>query len=798
MRSRWVGGAAIVLIAAGAIAWRQLGGGEASHGDLASEHGGNGVVAAGKAVVPRAAPAPVKDEVVAGGLRLEGQVIDEHQQPIDGATVVLELAEPRLATTTADGSFAFDGLRAGRYRVHARAGDRAGKAEVRLSATSDPAIVRMRRGDTLVVHVVDDRGPVANAEVTLWRDLPVRTNADGVATFAGVRAGEFFDMIEAKADGYAPSRLTITLSDDPGAFVERTIKLTRGAPLGGTVVGPDGAPVPHAHVAVASASRRGDSDGAIADDKGAWHVDAVGAGKYTLTATSEVYGPARGVELAVDGTTPRRDIVLHVAVDAQLVGTVVDAAGAPVTGATVLFGTGMGGGTTHRSDATGHFEVLGFPAGKHEVMAYEGTRASPVAEIEVGEDERVEVRLVLQEAAIAGVVVDERGEPVAEANVKALPAHGMTLSYNNNDTTDSHGRFAMTGIASGEYDVSAIRAEQSIRAYGGTRLHTGTTDARIVLPASATLTARVTLDGAPVPYFGVMLSTSGAPIGQAKGIRDPDGRLALHDLSVQTTSVIVAAPGAAQRVIKGVKLEAGKTTDLGDIALAHGQRVAGHVYDTSHAPVAGARVALGMPMPVEIDQDALLAMFRGTYEATTDAQGAFAFDGVTPNARDKLSATHPTLGASAALDLPTGDATVDLVLAGAGGIDGLVEGFTDMLGAVTARGGSGTTPRIADVDRAGMFHFDNVVPGDYTLAVSAAARQGRAAARHRDGRRRRAHDREARDRDHGADAGGQGRGRVPARRDAVGGGCVRRHAELRRRRGDVRDRVAGRLQGVRR
>jgi hypothetical protein len=48
------------------------------------------------------------DDDPKGALRLEGQVIDEHDRPVAGATVVLSSNPPRAATSEDDGGFSFD------------------------------------------------------------------------------------------------------------------------------------------------------------------------------------------------------------------------------------------------------------------------------------------------------------------------------------------------------------------------------------------------------------------------------------------------------------------------------------------------------------------------------------------------------------------------------------------------------------------------------------------------------------------------------------------------------------------
>jgi protocatechuate 3,4-dioxygenase beta subunit len=72
--------------------------------------------------------------------------------------------------------------------------------------------------------------------------------------------------------------------------------------------------------------------------------------------------------------------------------------------------------------------------------------------------------------AIEGRVIDERGEPVANADVMASPADGP--AYNNvsnrSRVTDDRGAFRLFGLAAGAYRVCAVPGPESIPTGGNT------------------------------------------------------------------------------------------------------------------------------------------------------------------------------------------------------------------------------------------------------------------------------------------------------------------------------------------
>ena len=127
-----------------------------------SNRGDEAASTAGSAVINRptgvigTGPAKLKGERArseVGALRLEGQVIDEHQQPVAGAQVTLFTREPKRATAEDDGTFVFENLAPGPYKVRAyKDAQSSDLVRTRLSETSEPVTLRMHLGATLVIH----------------------------------------------------------------------------------------------------------------------------------------------------------------------------------------------------------------------------------------------------------------------------------------------------------------------------------------------------------------------------------------------------------------------------------------------------------------------------------------------------------------------------------------------------------------------------------------------------------------------------------------------------------------------
>ena len=336
--------------------------------------------------------------------------------------------------------------------------------------------------------------------------------------------------------------------------------------------------------------------------------------------------------------------------------------------------------------------------------------------VRVGFGERLSKTLTNRR--IAGIVVDEHGNAVEEANVVATSASGRTTHA----VTDSNGRFEFEARDDGDYDVKAIWPTIRDSEYGVVqRVRPGDVQVRLVLPAAATLSGRVLLEGRPLPQFGVTLQTENfSPFGGWPiGVRSVDGHFMLRNVDPGTWRFTVVGPGTRHKVIDGVTAEAGKTLDLGDIVMERGDRIAGQVRDQAGAPVSGARVMIGRHLKDENTQ--LEQWLRGEYVTTTNPSGEFLFDGIDTHSPDfatpLIVATHVSAGASLLRELPDGSATIDLVLLGAGIIAGVVELTEGRHMSVLAKRPDEPPSRRRAPVRSGEFRFENVPAGDYEIAL---------------------------------------------------------------------------------
>lgn len=280
--------------------------------------------------------------------------------------------------TDAEGHFAFEGVREGRWYLGPLAPhfvlDSPASARVIASGAGGPVDVWMRPGGRVVGRVVDsaDR-PVAGAEVALTTSSMgimeaaadgevafLRQTADGDGRFAfpGVVPAEGYE-IAAIGMGIAVTHV-LDLEVKAGEDTVVEVRGQSGGRIRGRVFGaalgadsgesdPGGAPVPVArakigvvprglrHLKLAKAILL--ASHTTTDEDGSYLLEGVPPGAVDLLAMAEDYVPGRGPLVQVPGTpgveVEARDFML--VRGPKVSGRVVDADGGPVAGARILW-----------------------------------------------------------------------------------------------------------------------------------------------------------------------------------------------------------------------------------------------------------------------------------------------------------------------------------------------------------------------------------------------------------------------------------------------------------------------------
>lgn len=689
------------------------------------------------AVSTRGLPTIIDDDPK-GTLRIDGQVIDEHDAPVAHAKVAIDANPPIVVETESDGAFVFEGLIQRDYRIEATAGDYyAGPAHLRVTDHPEPITLRAHDGGRIQVSVTNRAtgAPVEGAEIELRSALTwtATTDAAGVAKLTGLGATSLPLVVHAAS--YAPATMMVKTSGNP-SLVERTgIALARGASLEGRVVDEHGQAIAHARVVATSASevltvtnpRR---DGVMTTADGSFSFPTLSAGAWRITATAGTHAPTTTAPISLDGEHARRDLEIQLRPGAVVRGLVTDATGAAVSGAEVsVVVHGYVPWRARRqaySDATGAFAISGLEPRAVDVVAWHDRGASTVAAVDlaVNPDQHLALTLDLR-GVLSGTVIDRRGRPVTDAQVVASPEWSASASVGDraawtvrglqDSVTDHGGAFRFAGLPDGSYTVRAARAgaaESVLWLSTGVASQPNAPPIQIVLSDDGRVIGRVVhVDGTPVTSLSVALGST-APLP----IMTTDGTFALP-ATAGTYAVTIAGTGFVT-TSTDIAVSEGTDVDLGTIVVESGRSISGRVVDERGIPVAGAVVVAGALVSGGGSTFYVKTESLGAKDAVTDAHGRFVLSGFPPASLTVVAGTASARSASVQLPPSAGSTALDLVLTATSSLEGKVtrngQPLADAL--ITASPvGAMWSSFFVTTGPDGAFAFDALAPGAYVV-----------------------------------------------------------------------------------
>jgi RNA polymerase sigma factor (sigma-70 family) len=684
----------------------------------------------------------IHDDDPKGTLRLEGQVVDEHDAPVAHAMVAIDANPPMVVKTQSDGAFVFEGLIHRDYRIEATSGDRyAGAARLRLSNKPEPVTLRMRKAGSVEVTVTDRAGgaPVEGAVVELcsWFSTltwTATTNAEGIATLTGIGAG--WSPLVVRAKGYAQAAIMLGTEGNADSVEHTALSLARGAALAGRVVDEKGTPVANARVVATSASDPEPidfvdpyRDAVVTGPDGSFAISTLSAGTWRMTASAGSYAPTTSAPIAVDGEHTRSGIELRLVAGAVVRGTVTDPTGAPVRAATVS--VVLRGYMPWRvrkqvvTDASGKFSIGGLAPRAVDVVAWHDSGASAIVPADLASTSEQDVTLKLDvTGAITGTVVDQSGQPIGDAQVRATPdwtggtadPAAWTVRGVQETMTDQGGAFRFAGLPDGSYRLRAARLSTS---EAGLWLSTGvvakpnTAPIKIVVAPDGRATGKIQLaDGKPATAFTITLDSTRPMSFVAK-----DGAFAVP-APRGTYELTVAGPGFVTTG-KQVTIAEGKDLDVGAITVTAGRSISGRVLDEHGAPVANATVAAGALLSGGGAELYIKSESIAAKDTKTDAHGRFVLDGFPPGSVTVI-AGKTSVGRSASVQLPASpdSVTLDLVLGATSGLDGRATRNGQPIGdtvIIASPVGAMWSSFFVTTGPDGTFAFDALAPGSYVV-----------------------------------------------------------------------------------
>lgn len=432
--------------------------------------------------------------ILQGGKVLSGVVVSRDGSPIAGARVTPfsvdenDLPEyesaARAVTSAGDGSFSLAHLLPGDWTLQTRAEGYGTELSPPTSADSGEARIVLSPGIDLECQVIhEDTGkPVAGVTVTLkyperrTNILSVTSGKNGIAVLAGLGKGSYFIDVENKLvalDGpplpavidpaRIPGQLKITVVDS-AQVRGRIFDETTNTGIPGVVFG-----------------ARSSSGGRVAysmpsEEDGSYLITGLPTGDYNvgpmkLPAAYPAYrGPSgyQSVSLTEGCVVDEVNFSISPSTGPGLAGVVVDTAGQPVAGASLLAreeGSGVGF-MNWFSDENGRFQIADYEEGtEHRLRATTRTaKSDELGPFTVGAPGSDAIEIVLSltcNGIIAGTLTDPQGRPIA-GNVSASlvsDSENPLLLIPGGDA-DGFGNFVLSEVCAGTYKLSCSSGQQ--------------------------------------------------------------------------------------------------------------------------------------------------------------------------------------------------------------------------------------------------------------------------------------------------------------------------------------------------
>lgn len=577
--------------------------------------------------------------------------------PLEG--VVVRAGESR-ATTAKDGTFLLENLPPGTVEVTAESGDRipldrpstrveqgktAGVPDLRLAAPASARILVQDPAGKALAGVPVRLLPAEGAPSPPGRPAAAVTGKDGAAVLSPIAPGAGHRVLVAAPEPFA-SRVTDAFVALAGETVDLgAVRLDAGGVLRGTILGPDGAPVPDAELLVFEGGTdplRVAADPAAggplllraaASSDGTFEVRRVPAGLRSLLARAPGRRPAWRTRFEVAAGGEGKDLALVLVPGATVIGVLLGEDGEPSIDALVValappLDAEAG---RARTGPEGRFRIEGLPPGTLRLRVVLPGEAFPDPLrplFEVVAPSADGLFRIPRCRVIEGTVLDPSGGPpravVTVGRLERGPASGPLVEVVREVErlpVAPDGTFATRPLPSGRYRLRADAPDGRIAAADAEIDEGPVAKVSLVLSIGSAIRGRIVAGPAArdLRQATVRVLVGGrAEAPSAPAVVEEGGSFSVNGVPAGEHDLVVSLPGLAPVVLRNLAVPPeGGIVDVGDVLLGRGTTLRLRVQGETKAPLPGVAAAV-------LDASGLRR------EETTGASGLALFAGLAP------------------------------------------------------------------------------------------------------------------------------------------------------------------------
>jgi protocatechuate 3,4-dioxygenase beta subunit len=675
------------------------------------------------------------------GVAVTGRVLDSKGKPIAGVAVGASEARPSggpsnvrrmiinnimrgndedVVKTSNDGTFSMR-VKEGTYDVGFKHDGFAGKTlrAQQIGASSKPLEVTLEPGVEVSGRVTRGGAPVEGVNVIpIGGDsmLPVQTAPDGTFHITDLAPGELMVAFSKREEFIQVNRAVSAPANDVN------VDLPPGGRISGRVVDKSSHSPVKAFEAGITPQRNGGgmmmvmpaSMRSFTSDDGTFVLENVPVGGLTLSVNAPGYVQARVPNLTLESGKALENVEVSMETGVRVTGHITGPDGTPAGGALVrldaMAGNRMqrGGGMNDPytvADPNGEYTLDNVePGEKTLVFSRSGLISTSKTVTLSGDHQQVDAQLT-SGVSSAGIVVNEGGTPVADAQVRAeSPANP---GFGRSARTDAGGAFSFDGLAPGRYEFVAQKNGYADAIVRDVDITTGAT-VRLTLKSGGTIVGHLTgladadLQSATV-YASSPNGNAAAPVDSSGAYRIEGAPLGTVRLNARTGQMMTSRTAPA----KSVQVDAGSTVTV-DFDFASDTTVKGRVTRNGEA-VAGANV-----------------MFNGmgrSGRVMTDGSGRYEMTGLD-DGKYGVTVMDPTRGPYSTTYTVHGSDTFDIEMRGSAVRGHVIDTSTGTPipdAAVNIHRKDASVAGIAysstGTDSSGNFSFDSVPAGSYLVTA---------------------------------------------------------------------------------